>query len=255
MTASARRFEGRVAFVTGASRGLGHAIALRLAAEGAHVHVGYRLDAEAAASTVAACVAAGGGASPQQLDVRDSSSVRAAFQAIGELDVLVNNAGVTRDQVFMMGADDDDAEVVDVNLLGALRCSRAAIRGLTQAARSGRPPGGVGVVNVASVAGVRSSPGQASYAASKAGLIGLTRTLARELGSLSIRVNAVVPGLFDAGMARSLDHRRRRMFVDNVPLARMGESEELAAAVAFLAASEASYVTGQALVVDGGATA
>ena len=222
MTSAAHRFEGRVAFVTGASRGLGHSVALRLAREGAHVHVGYRLDTEAAIATVEACVAAGGSASPRQLDVRDTSSVRAAFQAIGELDVLVNNAGITRDEVFMMGADDNDAEVVDVNLLGALRCSRAAIRGLTQAARSGRPPSGVSVVNVASVAGVRGSPGQASYAASKAGLIGLTRTLARELAALAIRVNAVVPGLFDAGMARSLDHRRKRMILDNIPLARLG---------------------------------
>jgi 3-oxoacyl-[acyl-carrier protein] reductase len=254
MTPSSRRFEGRTALVTGASRGLGHAIAVRLAQEGAHVHVGFRLSPEPAAAVVEACVAAGGSACLRPLNVRDADSVRAAFEAIGPLDVLVNNAGITRPEPFMMGTHEADAEVLDVNLLGAMRCTRAAIRGLTQAARSGRPPSGVSVVNVASVAGIRSSPGQASYAASKAGLIGLTATLSRELAALAIRVNAVVPGLFDAGMARTLDHAKKRALVGSIALARMGTADELAAAVAFLASSEASYITGQALVVDGGMT-
>lgn len=249
-----RRFEGRTALVTGASRGLGHAIAVRLAQEGAHVHVGYRLSPEPAAAVVAACTAAGGSACTCRLDVRDTDGVRAALEAIGALDVLVNNAGIARPQPFVMGTDEADAEVVDVNLLGAMRCTRAAVRGLTQAARSGRPSSGVCVVNVASIAALRGSPGQANYAASKAGLIGLTATLARELATFSIRVNAVVPGLFDAGMARTLDHDKKRAVVGSIALGRMGEADELAAAVAFLASSEASYITGQTLVVDGGMT-
>jgi 3-oxoacyl-[acyl-carrier protein] reductase len=243
-----KRFEGRRALVTGASRGLGRDIALRLAGEGASVFVGYRNRRTEAEECATQCAAFGVEAAPLSLVLEDSASTRAAIAALPPLDVLVNNAATIRDQFFLLQSDSEDAEVIATNLNGTMACIRAALPGMLRARRGA-------IVNVASVAGLSGSPGQASYAASKGGIIALTRTLARELAGRGVRVNAVAPGLFDAGMAQRMDHRAREAHLELLPMGRLGRSEELASAVAFLASDEASYITGQTLVVDGGMTA
>jgi 3-oxoacyl-[acyl-carrier protein] reductase len=246
------RFAERVVLVTGASRGLGRAIAEAFAAEGAHVFLGYRARARDAAAALAAIEAAGGRATLLPFDVSDAAAATAAIEVIraarGTLDVLVNNAGLARDNLLPMMSDDDWDQVVDVSLRGAFVCARAAL-GLLLASGRGA------IVNVASVAGLRASPGQASYAAAKGGLIALTATLAAELGPRGVRVNAVVPGLLSTGMAARMDHRRRDARIAQIPLRRVGTGEEAARVALFLASDDASYVTGQALAVDGGLTA
>lgn len=241
------RFQGRRVFVTGASRGLGRAIALRFASEGASVLIGYRKRRDEAEECVSRCASFGADATAVALDLADVAAVRATVRKLPDLDVLVNNAAITRDQFFLMQPDADDVEVIETNLIGTLGCTRAALPGMIRA-------GGGVVVNVASVAGLQASPGQASYAASKGGIIALTRTLARELAGRGIRINAVAPGIFDAGMAQRMNHRARETLLEALPMARAGRSEELAAVVAFLASDEASYITGQTLTVDGGLT-
>ena len=243
-----KRFKGRRVLVTGASRGLGRDIALRFASEGASVFIGYRNRSEDAEDCAADCVALGAEATPIVLELDDAPGVRSSIAGLPDLDVLVNNAGIVRDQLFLLQADADDAEVIATNLNGTMACIRAALPGMI------RSRGGA-IVNVASVAGLRGSPGQASYAASKGGVIALTQTLARELASRGIRINAVAPGLFDTGMAQRMDHRVREARTEWLPMGRLGRSEELASVVAFLASDEASYITGQTLVVDGGMTA
>jgi len=240
------RLEGRVAVVTGGSRGLGAAICARLAAEGASVHVGYRRREEDAQRVVATC---GANATPLQLDVREQPSVDAAFRAVlarhRRVDVLVCAAAVHHDGFLAMMSDDAWGDVLRTNVDGTMRCVRAVLRPMIAAGRGS-------VVAVGSVAGLRASPGQANYAASKGAVLALVKTLAAEVGGKGVRVNAVVPGLFDAGMAARLPADRKAAMVERIPLGRPGAAEELASAVAFLASDDASYVTGQSLVVDGG---
>jgi 3-oxoacyl-[acyl-carrier protein] reductase len=244
-----RRFEGQTALVTGASRGLGRAIAQRLAAEGAYTLVGYHTGEEAAGETLAAVIAADGAGALLRLDVRDAEAVRGAIDGVlrgrGRIDILVNNAGIVRDGLAALLSAEDWRAVLEVHLDGTFHCCRAVLRAML-AARRGT------IVNVSSVAGLRASPGQASYSAAKGGILALTRTLAAELAPRGVRVNAVVPGLLSTGMATRLDHRERERRLEWIPARRLGTGEEVAAAVAFLASDEASYVVGQAIVVDGG---
>ena len=245
------RFTGRTVLVTGASRGLGQAIAAAFGGEGAFVYVAYRSHERGAAQTLEAVRAAGGEGAAIALDVRDGKSVDAAIERAlaerGALDVLVNNAAVTRDNLLALMAPDDWDEVLATNLGGVFRCTRAVVRSMLARGRGA-------IINVGSVAGLHASPGQASYAASKGGVLALTRTLAAELAPKGIRVNAVVPGLVSTGMAARLDHRVAARRREAIPLGRFGTADEIARAVLFLASDDASYIIGQALVVDGGLT-
>jgi 3-oxoacyl-[acyl-carrier protein] reductase len=233
--------------VTGASRGIGRAIALRLAREGWRVAVAART-AETAASTAAAIREAGGEAHPFGADLAVFAEaerlVEQAMGALGGLDLLVNNAGLTRDGlVLRMGEADWDA-VLDANLKGAFACAKAAIKGMLRT--GGR------IVNITSVVGATGNAGQANYVASKAGLIGLTKALAKEYAGRGIRVNAVAPGFIDTDMTRGLPAKVKEELLRQIPLGRFGSAEEVAAAVAFLAGPDAGYVTGQVIHVNGG---
>ncbi|HVS44424.1 MAG TPA: 3-oxoacyl-[acyl-carrier-protein] reductase [Candidatus Dormibacteraeota bacterium] len=247
-----RRLEGRVALVTGASRGIGRAIALRLAAEGAAVAIAYGAS-EAAAREVAEA-AAGHGVATALLDadLGDAAAatglVARAAEALGKVDVLVNNAGVTRDQLAVRMSDRDWSDVLAVDLTAAFMLCRSALRGMLRA-RWGR------IVNVSSIAGVVGNPGQANYSAAKAGLIGLTKALAKEVGGRGITVNAVAPGFVETDMTAGLPADLIERALTVVPAGRLGTAEEVAAAVAFLAAPEAAYVNGHVLHVDGGLAA
>lgn len=233
--------------MTGASRGIGRAIALRLAREGWRVAVAART-AETAASTAAAIREAGGEAHPFGADLAVFAEaerlVEQAMGALGGLDLLVNNAGLTRDGlVLRMGEADWDA-VLDANLKGAFACAKAAIKGMLRT--GGR------IVNITSVVGATGNAGQANYVASKAGLIGLTKALAKEYAGRGIRVNAVAPGFIDTDMTRGLPAKVKEELLRQIPLGRFGSAEEVAAAVAFLAGPDAGYVTGQVIHVNGG---
>ncbi|HEX5108960.1 MAG TPA: 3-oxoacyl-ACP reductase FabG [Vicinamibacterales bacterium] len=238
---------GKVALVTGASRGIGSAIATMLAARGAHVVAGAR--GENAAATVAAVQAAGGRADLATLDVTDPRSVDAVVAATlerhGRLDILVNNAGIARDQLLLRMKRDDWDQVIATNLTAAFTCMQAAIKPMLRQ-RSGR------IISVSSVVGQMGNAGQANYAAAKAGLIGLTKTMARELASRQITVNAVSPGFVETDMTRAIAEKTQGDWMTHIPLGRIGTPADVAAAVCFLASDEASYITGQVLAVNGG---
>ena len=241
--------EGKVAVVTGASRGIGRAIALELANRGAQVVVNYNRSADAATAVVAAIEADGGQATAVQADVSDFSQARALIQAAvkayGRLDVLVNNAGVTRDQLILMMKEEDWDTVIRVNLKSMFNTCKAAARVMLRQ-RSGR------IVNISSVSGIAGQGGQTNYSAAKAGVIGFTKSLAKELGSRQITVNAVAPGLIPTDLTADLAQELCQKAIDLTPLGRLGRAEEVAYAVAFLASDEAAFITGAVLPVDGG---
>ena len=243
------RFLDRTVVVTGASRGVGQAIALAFGNQGAYVHVGYLQRRQEALETVSEIQAAGGDGAVLPMDVRDRQEVEQrlgeVLQQRGGVDVLVNNAGVVRDDhVSLMDPEAWD-EVLSVNLTGVFNCSRALLQGMMARRR------GV-IVNIASVAGLHASPGQANYAASKGGVVALTRTMAAEVAARGVRINAVALGLLSTGMAARLDHRVARRQKERIPLGRFGTGEEAAEVVLFLASEQSSYLVGQTLVVDGG---
>jgi len=240
--------QGRVALVTGASRGIGHAIALALGARGATV-IG-TATTEAGAQRVSEALAQAGSAGRGAvLDVRDAAASEALVESLGKAEgpvaILVNNAGITRDTLAMRMKDDDWSAVLDTNLSAVFRLSRAVMRGMMKA-RWGR------IVNVTSVVGSSGNAGQANYAAAKAGVAGMTRALARELGGRAITVNCVAPGFIDTDMTRALDEAQTAALLAQIPLGRLGDPADVASAVAFLCEPAAGYITGSTLHVNGG---
>jgi 3-oxoacyl-[acyl-carrier protein] reductase len=244
---SSAPLQQKVALVTGASRGIGKAIAVALSRAGARVAC-VATSAERCAETVAAIAAEGGEASAHGVDVADTAAVAALVEEVarlhGSLDLLVNNAGVTRDQLLLRMSEEDFDRVIDVNLKGTWNFTKAATRLLMK--RRGR------IVNVASVVGITGNAGQANYAASKAGVLGLTRSVAKELAGRGVCVNAVAPGFIATDMTAAIDDAAASKLAQEIPLGRIGRAEEIAAAVLFLAGPGGDYITGQTLVVDGG---
>ncbi|MFP5343050.1 MAG: 3-oxoacyl-[acyl-carrier-protein] reductase [Candidatus Limnocylindria bacterium] len=241
--------DGRSALVTGGSRGIGRAIALRLATQGADVAFTYRGNAAAAEATVAALEALGRRALAVQADAADGTSaegvVKAVLDAFGKVDILVNNAGITRDDLIMRMSAEAWNDVIDTNLSGAFWMTKAVTRPMLKA-RAGR------IINITSVSGQAGQTGQANYSAAKAGLIGLTKATARELASRGITVNAVAPGFVLTELTQDLPDALQAQITERTPLGRFGTPEEIAQAVAFLASDDAAYITGQVLAVDGG---
>ncbi|HHW11054.1 MAG TPA: 3-oxoacyl-ACP reductase FabG [Firmicutes bacterium] len=239
---------GKTALITGANRGIGRAVALAMAEKGALVALGSRRP-EAAETVREEIEKRGGQAFVVALDVGSTASCSEAVDQVvgrtGRLDILVNNAGITRDSVLLRLSEEDWDQVLDTNLKGVYRCSRAALRPMLKA-RSGV------IINISSIVGLIGNPGQVNYAAAKAGVIGFTKSLAREVASRQIRVNAVAPGFIDTDMTGSLSEEQQKALAARIPLGRTGKPEEVAAAVCFLAGDEASYITGQVIVVDGG---
>lgn len=241
--------QGKCALVTGGSRGIGRAVCLELARQGARVAVNYAGNAAAAEETVKACEAQGVEAFAIQADVADAAACEAMVKEVltrfGRLDILVNNAGVTRDGLMPMMKEADWDAVLDTNLKGAFHCMKAVYRPMMKQ-KYGR------IVNLSSIVGLRGNAGQANYAASKAGLIGLTKSMAKELAARNVTVNAVAPGFIDTDMTAALPEKAREAMLTTIPMGRLGQAEDVAKAVAFFAGDESAYVTGQVLCVDGG---
>ncbi|MBO0783291.1 MAG: 3-oxoacyl-[acyl-carrier-protein] reductase [Ktedonobacteraceae bacterium] len=240
---------GKVALVTGSGQGIGRAAALRLAREGADIVVNYRSNAGAAEETKAAIESLDRRCIAIQADVSEEEAVahlfNEAMSALGPVTILVNNAGTTRDKLILQMSLADFEQVLDINLRSAFLCTKAALRGMMKA-RWGR------IVNVASIAGLMGPAGQANYSASKAGLIALTLTTAREMASRNVTANAVAPGFVPTELTSTLTEQQRKFILDSTPLNRFGTAEEIAAAIGFLCSPEAGYITGQVLAVDGG---
>lgn len=238
---------GKTALVTGASRGIGRAIALRLAEDGANVAVIYAGSADKAEAVVNEITALGVNAKAYRCNVADSAAVNETVKAVtndlGKIDILVNNAGITRDCLMLRMKDEDFDAVLDTNLKGAFNMIRACYSGFIRK-KSGR------IINISSVSGIMGNAGQANYSASKAGVIGLTKSVARELASRGITCNAVAPGFIQTDMTENLGDNNP--LLNSIPLGRMGKPEDIAAAVAFLASDSAAYITGEVLKVDGG---
>ena len=242
--ATSLRLDGQVALVTGASRGIGAAIADTLAGHGADVFG--TATSDSGAEDISERLGEGRGLA---LDVRDAEAVPTMLRQIGERagapTILVNNAAVTRDQLLMRLKDEDWSEVLDINLTGAMRLSRACLKGMLKA-RGGR------IISISSVVGYSGNPGQTNYAAAKAGLAGFSRSLAQEVGARGITANVVAPGFIDTDMTRALDESQRERLTGTIPLGRLGQPADIAAAVAWLASPAAAYVTGQTIHVNGG---
>lgn len=238
---------GKTALVTGASRGIGRAIALRLAEDGANVAAIYAGSADKAKAVVNEITALGVNAKAYRCNVADSAAVNETVKAVtndlGKIDILVNNAGITRDGLMLRMKDEDFDAVLDTNLKGAFNMIRACYSGFIRK-KSGR------IINISSVSGIMGNAGQANYSASKAGVIGLTKSVARELASRGITCNAVAPGFIQTDMTENLGDNNP--LLNSIPLGRMGKPEDIAAAVAFLASDSAAYITGEVLKVDGG---
>lgn len=238
---------GKTALVTGASRGIGRAIALRLAEDGANVAVIYAGSADKAEAVVNEITALGVNAKAYRCNVADSAAVNETVKAVtndlGKIDILVNNAGIMRDGLMLRMKDEDFDAVLDTNLKGAFNMIRACYSGFIRK-KSGR------IINISSVSGIMGNAGQANYSASKAGVIGLTKSVARELASRGITCNAVAPGFIQTDMTENLGDNNP--LLNSIPLGRMGKPEDIAAAVAFLASDSAAYITGEVLKVDGG---
>lgn len=236
---------GQTALVTGASRGLGYAIALRLARQGAAVHLVAR--GQAGVEEAAAKIAAETGAATHAhaADIADADTVAALFDKVGEIDILVNNAGITRDGLLMRMKDEDFDEVIRVNLRSVFLCTRAAVKVMMKK-RYGR------IVNLTSIVGVHGQAGQTNYAASKAGIIGFTKATAKEVATRGITCNAIAPGFIESDMTAVLNDAQKAGILASIPQGRMGKPEEIADLTAYLASKEAAYLTGQVLSIDGG---
>ncbi|EGQ27342.1 3-oxoacyl-[acyl-carrier-protein] reductase [Sporosarcina newyorkensis 2681] len=243
------RFDEKTAVVTGASRGIGRTVALRLASEGAKVVVNYSGSQEKAEAVVEEIRSAGGEAFAFQANVSDADQVKdmmdEAIKQFGSIDFLVNNAGITRDNLLMRMKEDEWDDVLAINLKGVFLCTKAVTRQMMRQ-RSGR------IVNLASVVGVVGNAGQANYVAAKAGVIGLTKTTAKELAARNILVNAVAPGFITTDMTDELGEEMKEQLLSTIPLGKLGSAEDVAGTVAFLLSDEAKYITGQTINVDGG---
>ena len=242
--------EGKVAVVTGGSRGIGRAIVEDLASNGAKVVVNYHSNADAAQEVVAGIVANGGTAVAIQADVSNFNAaqelIKSAISTYGQLDILVNNAGTTRDTLLMMMKEEQWDVVLATNLKSVFNCCKAATRPMVRRRNGGR------IINISSVSGIIGQPGQANYAASKAGIIGFSKSLAKEIGSRKITVNVVAPGFVLTDLTADLDAELVEQSLEFIPLGRWGDAQEIANAVTFLASDKASYITGEVLQVDGG---